>query len=147
MKLSPIAICSLAILPALAGCALVSDQVTIPDDIVASCLEEASIQGVPVMTTRNEGYGDIPQVVASQDVSSIQADAANSCLNLYAGNAYTAMVNNRANLMGGNLILPSGYPLLPGDLDLWLTLTPEQQARALVFLRDGSTIRSSLLSD
>ncbi len=42
---------------------------------------------------------------------------------------------------------PSGYPLLPGDEELWYSLTPAQQARALQFLEDGSTIRSSLKAD
>lgn len=42
---------------------------------------------------------------------------------------------------------PSGYPLLPGDEDLWFSLTPAQQARAIEFLQDGSTIRSSLMPD
>lgn len=43
--------------------------------------------------------------------------------------------------------LPSGYPLLPGDEELWYSLTPAQQQRALEFLSDGSTIRSSLEPD
>jgi hypothetical protein len=42
---------------------------------------------------------------------------------------------------------PSGYPLLPGDEDLWYSLTPAQQERARQFLEDGSTIRSSLQAD
>jgi hypothetical protein len=42
---------------------------------------------------------------------------------------------------------PSGYPLLPGDEELWYSLTPAQQERAAQFLKDGSTIRSSLQAD
>ena len=41
--------------------------------------------------------------------------------------------------------LPWDYPLMPGDAALWETLTVEQQQRALAFLSDGSTIRSSLV--
>jgi hypothetical protein len=47
----------------------------------------------------------------------------------------------------GKLPLPAGYALLPGDTELWPTLTREQQERALLFLKDGSTIRASLRTD
>ncbi len=47
----------------------------------------------------------------------------------------------------GKLPLPAGYALLPGDKELWPTLTREQQERALLFLKDGSTIRASLRTD
>lgn len=47
----------------------------------------------------------------------------------------------------GKLALPAGYALLPGDEELWPTLTREQQERALQFLKDGSTIRASLRAD
>lgn len=40
--------------------------------------------------------------------------------------------------------LPWDYPLMPGDSVLWETLTEEEQRRALAYLSDGSTIRSSL---
>lgn len=43
--------------------------------------------------------------------------------------------------------LPAGYPLQPGDEYLWASLSPAQKQRALEFLRDGSTIRSSLQTD
>lgn len=43
--------------------------------------------------------------------------------------------------------LPVDFPLMPGDAALWATLTPEEQRRALDFLSDGSTIRSSLERD
>jgi hypothetical protein len=47
----------------------------------------------------------------------------------------------------GGAPLPAGYPLLPGDEELWYSLTPAQQERAIAFLKDGSTIRSSLKAD
>lgn len=47
----------------------------------------------------------------------------------------------------GKLPLPAGYALLPGDAELWPTLSREQQERALLFLQDGSTIRASLRTD
>ena len=47
----------------------------------------------------------------------------------------------------GGLPLPTQYPLLPGDAELWPTLTRAQQQRAMQFLANGSTIRSSLKAD
>ncbi|WP_278923219.1 MULTISPECIES: hypothetical protein [Pseudophaeobacter] len=41
--------------------------------------------------------------------------------------------------------LPSDYALMPGDATLWETLTLDEQRRALAYLSDGSTIRSSLV--
>lgn len=43
--------------------------------------------------------------------------------------------------------VPWDYPLMPGDASLWKTLSVEEQRRALDFLADGSTIRSSLGED
>lgn len=64
----------------------------------------------------------------------------------YGGNVNVAPVKAR-KARRGLASLPSGYPLLPGDEDLWVSLTPAQQQRAIEFLQDGSTIRSSLLPD
>lgn len=47
----------------------------------------------------------------------------------------------------GPLPLPTGYALLPGDAELWTTLTRAEQERALLFLMDGSTIRASLRTE
>lgn len=43
--------------------------------------------------------------------------------------------------------LPADYPLMPGDAALWDTLSLAEQRRALAFLSDGATIRSSLAGD
>ncbi|MCD9148250.1 hypothetical protein [Pseudophaeobacter flagellatus] len=43
--------------------------------------------------------------------------------------------------------LPSDYALMPGDATLWETLSQDEQRRALAYLSDGSTIRSSLVED
>jgi len=47
----------------------------------------------------------------------------------------------------GNLPFPIGYPLMSGDPQLWPSLTAAQQRRAILFLKSGSTIRSSLQGD
>jgi hypothetical protein len=64
-----------------------------------------------------------------------------------AAAAEPAKPSNAVQTVGGKLPLPTGYPLLPGDAELWATLTLEQQRRALLFLQDGSTIRASLRTD
>ncbi|KAE9632696.1 hypothetical protein [Parasedimentitalea maritima] len=47
----------------------------------------------------------------------------------------------------GKLPLPTQYPLMPGDTQLWAQLSEAQQLRAIQFLQGGSTIRSSLSGD
>jgi hypothetical protein len=64
-----------------------------------------------------------------------------------AGPAAPVAEHRTGRLRPGQMPLPSGYPLLPGDAELWPSLTPAQQQRALQFLQDGSTIRSSLQAD
>lgn len=65
----------------------------------------------------------------------------------YAGEVQTSPTRKRKKAPRGLMNLPSGYALMPGDEDLWYSLTLTQQQRALEFLQDGSTIRSSLLPD
>jgi len=43
--------------------------------------------------------------------------------------------------------LPTAYPLMPGDAELWRTMNAAERQRALRFLQEGSTIRSSLKPD
>lgn len=50
-------------------------------------------------------------------------------------------------LEDGRLEFPRGYARMPGDEDLWYSLSRGQQERALNFLASGSTIRSSLQPD
>ncbi len=66
-----------------------------------------------------------------------------ACSGTSNGNADQAAAQPRV----GNLPLPVQYPLLRGDAELWPNLTLAQQQRALQFLGDGSTIRSSLEVD
>lgn len=47
----------------------------------------------------------------------------------------------------GRYPLPTQYALMPGDVAIWPQLTAAQQERAILFLKDGSTIRSSLQGD
>ncbi|SLN46230.1 hypothetical protein PSA7680_02365 [Pseudoruegeria aquimaris] len=43
--------------------------------------------------------------------------------------------------------LPTQFPLLEGDQDLWPTMSDAERQRAILFLTSGSTIQSSLLAD
>lgn len=63
------------------------------------------------------------------------------------GGSMNATPTRKRKAPRGLMSLPSGYPLLPGDEDLWFSLTVAQQQRAMEFLEDGSTIRSSLMPD
>ncbi|MGL4280073.1 MAG: hypothetical protein ACRCS0_06885 [Albidovulum sp.] len=65
----------------------------------------------------------------------------------YAGAQSAAPATKRKKAPRGKMALPSGYALMPGDEALWYSLTLAQQQRALEFLEDGSTIRSSLEAD
>jgi len=52
-----------------------------------------------------------------------------------------------AKALRGTLPYPSQYPLMSGDSALWPRMTMAQQRRAMLFLRTGSTIQSSLFGD
>ncbi|WP_141246431.1 hypothetical protein [Actibacterium ureilyticum] len=104
---------------------------------LATCTAEAGITGTySTVYTMDGGTAIVP----GPDVTEDQARIANACLRRL-GSARTP-VRPR-----GTASIPSEYPLQPGDAQLWQSLTPEQQRRALDFLRDGSTIRSSLQPD
>ncbi|MEP0156201.1 hypothetical protein [Pseudophaeobacter sp.] len=57
----------------------------------------------------------------------------------------TLLLSACADRQVSQVPLPWDFPLMPGDAALWETLTVEEQRRALAFLSDGSTIRSSLV--
>jgi hypothetical protein len=65
----------------------------------------------------------------------------------YSNSVQAAPSKKRKKAPRGLMALPSGYAAMPGDEDLWYSLTLTQQQRALEFLEDGSTIRSSLEAD
>lgn len=102
------------------------------------CTKEAGITG---QYSTVYTIGDGVAVVPGPNVSPEQARAANACL--------TRPASQQQSLFGArkSSSVPSEYPLQPGDAALWQSLTAEQQLRALEFLRDGSTIRSSLKPD
>lgn len=99
-------------------------------------------------------YGDyhyqqgtaVPEVRPGLNGTWPEANAVNACIQQKAARRAKAAPKASAPraTLDGKLPLPTAFPLMPGDTALWPTLTLAQQQRALVFLRNGSTIRSSL---
>ena len=108
---------------------------------LALCTQEAGITG-QYSTTYTMGEGRV--VNPGPNVTVDQALVANRCLKRLGSE--TGGTPGRLALRKSST-LPTEYPLLPGDASLWHSMTAEQQLRALEFLRDGSTIRSSLQPD
>jgi len=55
--------------------------------------------------------------------------------------------SSQPRTVNGKYSLPTLYPLMAGDSEIWGSLTATEQERALQFLKNGSTIRSSLSGD
>jgi len=108
-------------------------------DLAQQCIAALDIDGSFQYST-----GDaVPVVKPAPGGSQIDANAINVCISEKAAAAGIAAQNTPE----GSLPLPTQYPLLDGDVELWSTLTRAQQERALVFLKNGGTIRSSLQGD
>jgi len=138
-----------------AGLSLSACGTSGPPEFVLACQFEVNPPGsydypagVPVPTVK-------PGPGGTQD----GADALNVCIRRKAAEAGVTTVSKPAPGAEANpkrvaqmtapgiLPLPTQYPLEPGDAALWPTLTLEQQQRAILFLQDGSTIKSSLKGD
>ncbi len=106
-----------------------------------ACLAEAGITGGYRETFELRGNRQIVRVHPGPTVTDAQAATANACIE-----RATAAPDGTLDRAGG-LPLPTQYALMPGDAELWPQLTLAQQQRAMRFLDDGSTIRSSLRGD
>jgi hypothetical protein len=90
------------------------------------------------------GTNGVPVVLAGQGGDMRGEILMNVCIADNLGTSIAELPKPKVKTPRGQLPLPVEYPLLPGDEALWQSLSVEQQQRALLFLRDGSTIRSSL---
>jgi len=95
--------------------------------------ERAGVQSGGNPTVRQPQYGNAPLDGVGAPMATVSAQAPAPA--------------KPAKQDAGSLPLPTGYPLMAGDAELWATLTLAQQQRALLFLQDGSTIRASLRTD
>ncbi|GHE01692.1 hypothetical protein U879_16355 [Defluviimonas sp. 20V17] len=118
---------------------------------LASCAQQGDL--AQQCLRQLKPYGDyhyrqgaaVPEVRPGLNGTWPEANALNACIQQKAARrAKAAPAAPAPRAAAGKLPLPTAYPLMPGDAALWPTLTLAQQRRALVFLRDGSTIRSSL---
>lgn len=105
--------------------------------VLSACTKQAGITG---QYSTVYTIGDGIAVVPGPNVSDSQARAANACLT-------RGPSTRKAGVLRRSSSAPSEYPLQPGDAALWQSMSVDQQLRALEFLRDGSTIRSSLQPD
>ncbi|MEO8529689.1 MAG: hypothetical protein ABI459_00555 [Deltaproteobacteria bacterium] len=86
----------------------------------------------------------VPVVVAGQGGNLRGEVLMNECIAQNLGTTVAKVPVKQAKVAPGKLPLPTQYPLLAGDAELWPTLTRAQQDRALTFLKQGGTIRDSL---
>ena len=94
-----------------------------------------------------EGTNGVPVVLAGTGGTLRGEVLLNACIAQNLGTTVATLPAAPQKVAPGKLPLPSQYPLLPGDAELWASLTRAQQERALKFLADGSTIRGSLRTE
>ena len=127
------------------------------DDALTSCMFDTSPPGAYAARERVLGPNGLPLVTPTVDDAGVPGTPAaaaelNTCIEqrFAAANllpATTAAGTAPQPQSTSALPFPTGYPVQPGDRELWASLTPAEQQRALGFLKIGSTIRSSLLGD
>lgn len=117
-------------------------------DYLAACMSETGAKGSYSMVPGRVSAQGYPVVAPAAGGDARGAVLLEACIERRAkadGVAPTKQAAPRAQK--GKLPLPVGYALLPGDAELWSTLTLAQQQRAMEFLKSGSTIQSSLQGD
>jgi hypothetical protein len=90
------------------------------------------------------GTNGVPVVFAGEGGDMRGEILMNACIADNLGTTVAELPKPKVKTPKGKLPLPVEYPLLPGDDALWQSLSREEQERALLFLKDGSSIRSSL---
>lgn len=149
MRVPAIIGCGLAAL-ALAGCDGGSGGRLTPTDLtVESCIKDSGAPGTYGVSLDQLDKGGRP-IVHAREGGTLRGEVLISeCLaqRLPAGATTKAKGPVKPVAVAGKLPLPTQYALMPGDADLWNTLTLAQQQRALLFLQDGSTIAASLRTD
>lgn len=113
-------------------------------DLAQQCIRQVKPYGGDYHYREGEA---VPKVTPGLTGTWPEANAINACIQRKAerqARRQSPAAATRQVASDGKLPLPEGYPLMPGDAALWPSLTLAQQQRAMLFLRNGSTIRSSL---
>jgi len=118
------------------------------DKALTSCMFATNAPGNYSVDAKVVGRNGLPLIRAAEGGTPRGEILLNACVEQQVREAGVTVAAPKAPpAKPGKLALPTQYVLLPGDAELWATLTREQQERALGFLKDGSTIRSSLLQE
>ena len=114
-------------------------------DLMVSCMFETDAPGSYTAAANVQGADGLPVVVPAKGGTASGAAAISACMDRRASAEKVAIRNaNATTTAPGGQALPTDYPLMPGDAELWAGLSPAQRRLALSYLRSGGTIRSSL---
>lgn len=133
---------------AVASCA--APPIAPPKDYMLSCLHETRAKGSYVRSFEKIRPNGLPKVVPADGGNIRGAVLIEACIDSHHKRAGTLPEDGQTEpvmLANGKLSVPQGYNLSTHDRALWPSLTLQQQKRALAFLKEGSTIQSSLLED
>lgn len=132
----------------LAGCAT---HTAGPKDYIPTCRSETGAKGSYVKSAGQIGPNGLATILPADGADARGALLMNACNEQHHKEAGTlpkvSSPKESVMMADGKLSLPQKYTLSPEDKALWPTLTLEQQKRALLFLKSGSTIQSSLQGD
>ncbi|MCF6315456.1 MAG: hypothetical protein L3J30_04030 [Marinosulfonomonas sp.] len=102
----------------------------------------ADASGFTARAQRHPDYKTAKVHATAQELADI-----NRCVAAAGGTARPQTTTVRTTTVPGTIPLPTGFPVMEGDMALWASLTQEQRRRAILFLQTGSTIQSSLQGD
>ena len=112
------------------------------DKTFANCKRISGVTGNYVIGPK--GTNGVPVVFAGSGGNLRGEVLMNECIAQNLGTSVAKLPAPPQKTPKGKLPLPTEYPLMPGDAELWASLTRAEQERALQFLKDGGSIRASL---
>ena len=114
-------------------------------DLMVSCMFETDAPGSYTAAANVLGANGLPVVVPAKGGTASGAAAISVCMDRRASAEKVAIRNATTTTTApGEQALPTDYPLMPGDAELWAGLSAAQRQLALSYLQSGGTIRSSL---
>ena len=125
----------------LVGCASARNS----SDLMVSCMFETDAPGSYTAAANVLGANGLPVVVPAKGGTASGAAAISACIDRHASAENAAKRNATTTTTApGGQALPTDYPLMPGDAELWAGLSAAQRQLALSYLKFGGTIRSSM---